>query len=221
MVAHGLLTVLLARARYLTIHHHTYDLALYGRLAWGLVHGQAWDPLLGGGALGGHLSLVLLPLGALGALFGTVPVLLVAQSAAFAAAAWPLSKLATRRAGPWAGVLVALAWLAQPNLGHVASYEFHPGSLAVLPLAFALELVDRDATRGTRRALLLACALALAASRAFAASCAFFASAHGGGGFAGAAPPLARAMAVVTSESDSATVARSLPGPSRAAIAFS
>lgn len=161
-VAHALLTVLLARARFLTIHHHTYDLALYARLAWGLAHGQAWDPILGGGALGGHLSLVLAPLGALGALFGTVPVLLVAQSAAFAAAAWPLSQLAVRRAGPWAGVLVALGWLLQPNLGHVASYELHPGSLAVLPLAYALELADRESTPSVRRALLLACALAVA-----------------------------------------------------------
>ena len=161
-VTHALITVLLARARFLTVHHHTYDLALYARLAWGLAHGQAWDPLLSGGALGGHLSLVLAPLGLLGAVFGTVPVLLVAQSAAFAAAAWPLSQLAVRRAGPWGGVLVALAWLLQPNLGHVASYEFHPGSLAVLPLAYALELADREPSASVRRAFLLTCALTVA-----------------------------------------------------------
>jgi uncharacterized membrane protein len=162
IAAHALLTVLLARARYLTVHHHTYDLALYARLAWGLVQGQAWDPILGGDALGGHLSLVLLPLGVLGAVIGTVPVLLLAQSAAFAAAAWPLSLLAVRRAGPWAGVLVALGWLLQPNLGHVASYEFHPGSLAVLPLSWALALTDREPTQATRRTLLLLCALTVA-----------------------------------------------------------
>ena len=86
------------------------------------------------------------PLGAIGALFGTVPTLLAAQSLALALAAWPLSLIGARRFGPLGGVAAALAYLLYPNLGHVATYEFHPGAIAMLPLAYAL-LRARSAAR--------------------------------------------------------------------------
>lgn len=163
---HAALTAWLAFARFTTIHNHTFDLALYARLAWGLVHAQLWDPVAGGHFLGGHIPWVLAPLGAAGLVFGIVPVLLVVQSACVALAAWPLSLAGARRFGPLGGVAAALAYLLYPNLGHVASYEFHPGTLALLPLAVALELLDRQ--RGPalgavpQRGLLTACALAVA-----------------------------------------------------------
>ena len=52
--------------------------------------------------------------------------LLAAQSLALALAAWPLSLIGARRFGPRGGVAAALAYLLYPNLGHVATYEFHP-----------------------------------------------------------------------------------------------
>src|SRR5688500_3861353 len=131
---HAALTGTLAFARYASVHNQTFDLALYARLAWGLAHAQAWDPIVGGSFFGGHVPWVLAPLGLLGALLGTVPVLLVAQSLCVALAAWPISLVAARRFGPAGGATGALAFLLYPNLGHVASYEFHPGTLALLPL---------------------------------------------------------------------------------------
>jgi hypothetical protein len=159
---HAALTAWLALARFAAVHNQTFDLALYARLAWGLVHAEPWDPIVGGNFLGGHMPWVLLPLGALGALLGTVPVLLVAQSLCVALAALPIARAATRRLGPPAGVVAALAFLLYPNLGHVATYEFHPGTLAILPLACALEVLDRPAERAAPRELALWCALALA-----------------------------------------------------------
>ena len=97
IAAFAALTALLALARFASVHNRTFDLALYARLAWGLVHGQAWDPIVGGSFLGGHLPFVLLPLGAARRALGTVPVLLVAQSVALALAAWPLSLIGARR----------------------------------------------------------------------------------------------------------------------------
>lgn len=153
-----------ALSRYATFHNRTFDLALYARQAWGLAHGDGWEPLVGAHFLGTHVALVLAPLGALGALLGTVPVLLFAQSLAFGLATLPLSQLGARRFGDAGALVAAFAWLLYPNVGHVATYEFHPGSLAVLPLALALDALDRDDGRGLLLASLgmLACRADLA-----------------------------------------------------------
>src|SRR3977135_4188011 len=82
IVVHASLTAWLALARYTSVHNHTFDLALYARMAWGLAHNQAWDPIVGGSFLGGHLPLVLAPLGWLGRLVPLVPLLLITQSCA-------------------------------------------------------------------------------------------------------------------------------------------
>ncbi len=134
-------------SRYNTVHNRTFDLALYARQAWGLVHGEFWDPIVDTHFLGTHVALILWPLGLLGGLFGTVPVLIVTQALALAFAALPLARIGARRFGDRGALVAAAAWLAYPNLGHVASYEFHPGSLAMLPFAFALEALDRDRPR--------------------------------------------------------------------------
>jgi uncharacterized membrane protein len=148
-------------ARYGTFHNRTYDLALYARQAWGLAHGQFWDPIVNAHFLGTHIAVVLWPLGWLGSEFGTVRVLLVAQALAFGLATLPLAQIGARRFGDAGALCGAVAWLLYPNLSHVASYEFHPGSLGVLPLALALDALDR------RRSLAFALAcLALLACRA-------------------------------------------------------
>ncbi|HEX2677486.1 MAG TPA: DUF2079 domain-containing protein [Polyangiales bacterium] len=141
--AFSALTAIESLSRYASYHNHTYDLALYARQAWGLAHGDFYEPIVGAPFLGTHIALVLWPLGLLGRLFGTVPVLLVAQSLAFGLATLPLAQIGARRFGDFGGAIATLAWLAYPNLGHVASYEFHPGSLGVLPLALALDALDR------------------------------------------------------------------------------
>ncbi len=137
----------LALARLQTVHHRTFDLALYTRIAWGLSHGDLWSPVLNSHVLGAHLSPVLLPLGLLGRLFGTAQVLLVAQAAAVAACVFPMAALGARHLGGRGALLGALAFLLYPNLGHVASYEFHPGSLALLPLSYALVALDAGRLR--------------------------------------------------------------------------
>lgn len=147
-MAMGALYAWLGLARYHTLHNETFDLAMYARMAWGLVHGQWWDPLVGAHFFGLHLAPVLAPLGLLGTLLGTVPVLLVAQAMALAAAAWPLARIGARRFGPLGATAGAAAWLLHPNIGHVAGYEMHPGTLAVLPLAWAMDCIDRQDARG-------------------------------------------------------------------------
>ena len=148
-------------SRYRTFHNRTFDLALYARQAWGLAHGDYWDPIVDCHFLGTHVALVLWPLGLLGRVFGVVPVLIVAQALALALAALPLAQIGARRFGDRGAWIAGAAWLLYPNLGHVASYEFHPGSLAMLPLAYALDALDRG--RAGRYA---ACSLSILLCRA-------------------------------------------------------
>jgi uncharacterized membrane protein len=138
----------LAWLRFATYHNRTFDLAFYARMAWGLVRFDMWNPIVNAWVYGLHLSWILFPLGAVGAIVGQVPALLAAQSLALAAAAFPLARIGARHLGPPGAPLAALAWLLHPNVAHVAANEFHPGSVAALPLAFCAEAIDRRSAPG-------------------------------------------------------------------------
>lgn len=128
--------------RWLSFHNHTFDLAMYARMSWGYAHFNWWDPFVSAWFFGVHLSPILLPLGILGALFDVVPVLLTAQAAVVSLSAWPIAMFAAKRFGPWSAPLAALIWVLYPNLGHVVTDEFHPGTLAVLPMAWSVYALD-------------------------------------------------------------------------------
>ncbi len=149
-VSQGALFALLGWARYATFHNETFDLAFYTRIAWGLARNDFWEPMVNAHVYGLHVSVVLAPLGVIGWLTDTRLVLIVAQAAAFALATFPIAQIGARHLGPRGAVLGALLWLLYPNLGHVAGYEVHPGSMAVLPLAYLALALDR----GSRRAFL-------------------------------------------------------------------
>jgi uncharacterized membrane protein len=142
-VLHAATTLTLAFLRYANVHQRTFDLALYARAAWGLAHGDGWLPILNTHVLAAHVAPVLAPLGLLGRVFGTVPVLLVAQSVTCALCVWPIARIGARRMGTRGVWLAVTAFCLYPNLGHVATYEFHPGTLAVLPLCWAYDALDR------------------------------------------------------------------------------
>lgn len=131
-------------SRYANFHNRTFDLALYTRQAWGLTHGDFYDPIVDVHFLGSHVALVLWPLGLLGEYLGTAPVLIVAQAVALAFSALPIARIAARRLGDRGAWLGAAVWLLYPNIGHVASYEFHPGSIGVFAIAIALDALDDD-----------------------------------------------------------------------------
>ncbi|MBN1652795.1 MAG: DUF2079 domain-containing protein [Deltaproteobacteria bacterium] len=133
-----------AFARYATFHNQTFDLAFYARMAWGSVRGSFWDPIINAHFLGLHMSWLMLPLGLLGLAFGSVSVLLISQVVAVCAVCWPLARIGARRFGDTGAIISAVIWLLYPNLGHTLSNEFHPGTVATLPLACALDALDRE-----------------------------------------------------------------------------
>lgn len=161
----------LAEARFSTLHNRTFDLALYARIAWGLARGDLHTQVLDSAPLGTHLSPVLLPLGLLGRLFGTVHVLLAAQALCVALCVFPLARIGARHLGRPGVSMAVAAWLLYPNLCHVASYEFHPGTLAVLPSCWAFDALDR----GRLRDLALCCAALLLCREDLAAMATIFA----------------------------------------------
>ncbi len=145
--------------RFRGVHNQTFDLAFYTRMAWGMAEGDLWMPLLDAHIFGLHLSPILLPLGWLGRWLGTANVLIAAGALSAWWAALSMAKLGRRclgrraggpdsslaLAGGWLGVAMVLLY---PNLGHVLSYEAHPGTLALGPLAFALERLEARRARG-------------------------------------------------------------------------
>lgn len=156
--AYGGLLFALAMARFSSVHQRTFDLALYARIAYGLARGDGWSPITNSHALGTHLSPVLVPLGLVGRLFSTVPVLLFAQAACVSLCVFPLARIGARRLGTRGIWLAVVATLLYPNLFHVATYEFHPGTLAVLPMTWAFDAFDRANFRELGYALLAALA---------------------------------------------------------------
>lgn len=149
----------MALARYRTWHNPTFDLAFYARIVWGIGHLDFYNPLVGTDLWGLHLSLILLPLGLIGRFVPIVPMMLILQAASVAGAGIPLARIAARRVGHPAASFVALGlWFLHPVVGSIATYEFHPSSLALLPLCLALDFIDR------RRSIPALIALVVAAS---------------------------------------------------------
>lgn len=139
--------------RFDTLHNQTFDLAFYTRMSWGLVRGDFWMPIADAHVLGLHLSPVLVPIGALGLFIGTANALILAQAASAFGAAFMLSRMGRRRLGSAGAWLGALAILLHPNMGHVLTYEAHPGTIALFPLAWAVERLDAQ----DGRSVLYAC----------------------------------------------------------------
>jgi uncharacterized membrane protein len=161
----------LAWARFHNVHQRTFDLALYARIAFGLARGDLTTPVLDTVPLATHLSPVLLPLGLLGRVLPLVHVLLAVQAACVALCIFPIARIGARHMGSSGASLASAAWWLYPNVFHVATYEFHPGTLALLPICWAFDALER----GQVRQLAMCCAGVLLCREDFGLMCALFA----------------------------------------------
>jgi uncharacterized membrane protein len=141
------LFLLLSWLRYASYHDTTYDLAIYARMCWGRAHGSSWEPIVNGSVYGLHLVWIFELLGWIARLFGAVPTVLVTQALAVGLAAIPLSRIGARHLGASGAWTATLAFLLHPNVAAVACDEFHPGTVAVLPIAWAADALDRKSGR--------------------------------------------------------------------------
>ncbi len=138
----------LAIRRWQTFHNETFDLAFYARWVWGAGHGDPYQPLTNSNVAGLHAAPILSVLGTLGRVLPIVPMLLTLQAASVIGAGIPLARIAARRAAhPLAADVALVAYLLFPTVSTITTYEFHPGALALFPLAHALDCFDRRRIR--------------------------------------------------------------------------
>lgn len=144
----------MAERRFETCSNANFDLAFYMRIVWGLAYGDRFNPLVGAHDLGLHLAPVLHLFAPLAFFLPLAKTLLAAQAAVLGACAPLLYRIAAKRTGSAAvGVALAAAWALYPTVLQVGSREFHPGTLALLPLLAAFDALDEG--RWWRGALLL------------------------------------------------------------------
>jgi len=139
------------------------DLAIYNQVFWNTAHGRLFEMSIHPHSyLGDHAELLLLPLSLIYALLPNPRTLLVLQTIALAAAAYPIwliAKRATSNLSPKCQTLIpllmALLWLLNPLVHNINLFEFHLLPFALIPLLFAyLAYEDGKKTRFILLALL-------------------------------------------------------------------
>jgi len=130
--------------RHITLHSCTFDLGILTQVTWNTAHGRLFETSIDratnqelvGSYLGNHVRPILIPLALLYRLWPDPRLLLVLQTAALAAGAWPLFVITCRRTGSsWLSLAIICCYLAYPALGFANLYDFHPVCLSI-PLLF-------------------------------------------------------------------------------------
>lgn len=145
ILGYALLYSLLSVVKYRYYLYRDFDLAIFAHAADRLLHGALYESIGGRNWLGDHVSLVMMFVAPLYAVFRHPILLLVLQSVALALGAWPVFQLARREVGAgFAPVGLAAAYLMFPALGYLNLFEFHPEALATPALLFAFTAMRAD-----------------------------------------------------------------------------
>lgn len=135
--------------RHRTYHSFGFDLAVYDQVFWNTTQGRILESTMTGAnpvphsQLADHFSPVYLLLSPFYFVYPHPETLLVLQTAALAAGAWPVYLLARLKLGPGFGIFwVAVYFLFIP-LAYINLYDFHEIAFAVAPLGFALYFLER------------------------------------------------------------------------------
>jgi uncharacterized membrane protein len=115
-----------------------FDLAIYSQAAWNVMRGTLHSSVLGLNLLGNHMSLLIIPIAPIYAIFRSPVTLLVLQTVVLALGALPVWWLARREIrNDFIAVCFAALYLLYPALGYTNLYEFHPETLATTGLLYA------------------------------------------------------------------------------------
>lgn len=131
----------LALVRHSSMQTNTYDFGLFANAIWNTAQGRPFVCSLvpTGSVLDEHVSLALLPFGALMKAGLPPRGFLVVQALWICLGAVPLYQLARRHLGAAGGRVFALAYLLHPSVHVNALWDFHPMSFAA-PLLITLAL---------------------------------------------------------------------------------
>lgn len=135
----------LAWRKHATFHLNNFDLAVYLRKLWGIVHGDGRLTLLGPGRglWDDHFEPAFFPIAWLGALIPPAALLLGLQSIAAGATGVLVGRYARRKLDPTAALCLTLAVLGNAALQNALLAGFHMMLLALPFLVWFLDAVDR------------------------------------------------------------------------------
>ncbi|MFJ4595236.1 MULTISPECIES: DUF2079 domain-containing protein [unclassified Kitasatospora] len=132
----------LSVSRHLHLRTSGFDLGIFEQAVRGYAEGRApVSELKGPGfhLLGDHFHPILATLAPLYRVFPSPMTLLVAQAALLAVSAVPVTRVAARAAGPWAGAGIGVGYGLSVGLQQAVAFDFHEIAFAVPLLAFSLE----------------------------------------------------------------------------------
>lgn len=131
--------------RYANFRAPGVDIAIFDQAVWLLSRFEGFTSTIRGmNIFGDHFAPILFMLVPLYWVGGNVPALLVVQTAALALGALPLYLIARDRLeSRWVALAVAGAYLAYPALGHMNLFDFHPETIALCFLLFAVLALER------------------------------------------------------------------------------
>jgi uncharacterized membrane protein len=128
-------------------------------MLWGIRHGQFTEVFTGQPWLAYHWEPILVPIAFVDAILPSPEWLLVLQTLALAAAAWPAWRIGRRLLGDDLGGLCAVAAvLLYPVVGQANVFELHPVTFAVAPGLWLLDALAEGKTRAAWIAGILVCA---------------------------------------------------------------
>lgn len=156
MGVHAVWLSYLAITRDRALWSATVDLGIFKEALWHTLHGRPmFSPTVGYSFLGEHFSPVLFLLAPLYALWPTSALLLIVQTVAISASAWPVYRLARANGvGRDLATALAAAMIFTPQMQTALLYDFHMDLLAVPAMCWlALSLHTR---RWTAAAISLA-----------------------------------------------------------------
>jgi uncharacterized membrane protein len=155
---HAVVVIILALAKHRNFDTYAFDLGIYDQ-AWWLVahHGGGFDTVRGLPIWGHHVNLVLFLLSPLARLGGGTTSLVVIQAAALSAGALPVSWIARARLNSSRmGVVFGVVYLLYPPTSWLSWVSFHPESLSVTPMLFAIWFASQRRWKSMAMFLLLA-----------------------------------------------------------------
>jgi uncharacterized membrane protein len=140
----------LSAIRYRYYLYTDFDLAIFTQATDGIIHGRLHSSIRGMYWLGDHSSLILFLVAPLYAIARHPVTLLVVQSAALGAGAFPVHALARRELGNRGLALACVTlYLLYPALGYANLFEFHPEMLATPALLASFTFLRAGRLRPT------------------------------------------------------------------------
>ena len=135
--------------RHRSYHSFGFDLGLYDQVFWNSSQGRWFESTMTQAIatphsqLGDHFTPLYAAIFPVYFLYPHPETLLVVQTLAIAAGAWPVYLLAKLKLPPGYAVAWVLVYFLSVPLAYINLYDFHETALAIAPLGFALYFLER------------------------------------------------------------------------------